>query len=648
MKTTYHVSKSFFILLFMVICTIQVTAKVIENPSFGLRNTCVLSITKIEKTSKETKLYFHAQYIPHNWIRLQDSVFIEDITTGKRYYPIRFEGFEANKEVYMPESGKMDFSIIYPAIQKNIKVINWKENQDKDSWKIWDISMDSKKNKKEPFDYQVPKTVTDQPKDNGADFTKDNFFKTDSAYITGYLKGYDARIGFTTGIIYCSNELTRQDYPTVVKINPDGKFEAKLLLYYPIESHIFINNCSIPFYIEPGQHLDIQLNIDDLLYTQYGFDHKFPIIYTSPTADICQQVKEEYYTNMNDKSEYTKALNSLYKGLEKIHTPSQIIDKFIPLYEKEKVKVDSIIQADRYSPKAAHLKRNRETYRLGYRLLDFVDIRTDYASKDTTNACLKAPVEKNFYDFMKYIPIDDEVSLACMDYGIFINRFEYNKTLYNRELDINANFNRATPPYTMYDKFKNTFLWQLSTLRCIHVYKNELASGKISVRPNVFRNSTIISYANNLLSQTENEKKSYDLPDNEASRMFKKLIAPYKGKYIFVDFWGTTCGPCRAGIEAMAPLRKELRNNTQIQFLYITGTETSPSKKSYEEYVEKNLKGFPSLLLSSAEYLYLRELFHFNGIPRYVFIDRDGKIIDENYNSYQLNTFLKEKGIKSE
>src|SRR5574344_170784 len=232
---------------------------------------------------------------------------------------------------------------------------------------------------------QVTAEVIDQSKDNGVDFTKDSFFKTDSAYITGYLKGYDSKLGFTNGIIYCSNELTKQDYPTIVKISPDGRFEAKLLLYYPIENIICISDYSIPFYIEPGQHLDIQLNMDDLLYTQNHFDHNIPITYTSPTNDICQQVKEDYYKYLNNKSEYAEALNSVFKGEEKISTPSQFIDKIMPLYEKNKVKVDSIIQADRYSPKAAHLKRNREAYRLGYSLLIFLRNRVYDAENDTTN-----------------------------------------------------------------------------------------------------------------------------------------------------------------------------------------------------------------------------------------------------------------------
>lgn len=647
MKTTYHLSKSLFILLFLIICTVKVTAKVIYNPPFEGRNTCILSITKIEKTSKETKLYFHVHFIPHSWIQLRDSVFLADTETGKLFYPIRFEGFDPNKKMYMPESGEMDFSIVYPVIPKSVKKMDWKENDDKSSCQIWGISMAGKKEKVNPFVYQVPKAATDQPKDSGKDFTKDNFFRTDSAYITGYLKGYNPKFGLTTGIIYCCNQLTRQDYPTIVKISPDGSFETKLILYYPIESHIVINDFVIPFYIEPGQHIDIQVNMDDLLYTQYRLNHNIPVVYTSPTADICKQVKDDFYAY---GSEYLQTMNQLYQPEAMKYTPSQVIEKFVPLYEKRKAEVDSIITVDNYTPKAAHLKRNREATVLGYRLLDFVDTRDYYARKDTANISLKVPIEKNFYDFMKEMPTDDEVALANNEYSMFLNRFEVNNTLYDETLDLNCNYSKIALSYTMYDKFKGTFLWQLSTLRRIFgdEYKKMIANGDMSVKPNIFKNPVIISYAKALLSKINNVKKPYELPDNEASRMFKKLIAPYKGKYIFIDFWGTTCGPCRAGIEEMAHFRKEMQGNPDFQFLYITGAGTSPSEYDYNEYVAKHLKGFPSVYLKDAEYLYMRELFHFNGIPHYVMVDRDGKIMDENYNysSYMLDHFLNEKGIR--
>ncbi len=104
MKINYHKCRLLLILLLSVI-TVKITAKVINNPPFEGRNTCILSITKIERTSKYTKLHFHAH------ISILKSYVIRLYwLTGKSYYPIRFEGFEANKEIYLPESGQMDFS----------------------------------------------------------------------------------------------------------------------------------------------------------------------------------------------------------------------------------------------------------------------------------------------------------------------------------------------------------------------------------------------------------------------------------------------------------------------------------------------------------------------------------------------------------
>ena len=42
------------------------------------------------------------------------------------------------------------------------------------------------------------------------------------------------------------------------------------------------------------------------------------------------------------------------------------------------------------------------------------------------------------------------------------------------------------------------------------------------------------------------------------------------------------------------------------------------------------------------------ELFHFNGIPRYVLLDRDGKLLDENFPMYNIELFLKESKIRKE
>lgn len=61
-----------------------------------------------------------------------------------------------------------------------------------------------------------------------------------------------------------------------------------------------------------------------------------------------------------------------------------------------------------------------------------------------------------------------------------------------------------------------------------------------------------------------------------------------------------------------------------MQFIFITSEGESP-EKPYKEYVEKNLKGEAVYRIPSSDYQRLRELFSFNGIPRYILVGRDGK-----------------------
>lgn len=111
---------------------------------------------------------------------------------------------------------------------------------------------------------------------------------------------------------------------------------------------------------------------------------------------------------------------------------------------------------------------------------------------------------------------------------------------------------------------------------------------------------------------------------------------------MFVDFWATTCGPCRGGIQATADLRKQYHNHPEFQFVYITSENESP-EKSYTDYVEKHLKGEACYRLTDTEYKYMRQLFQFNGIPHYVVVEKDGSISTEKVGVHNLADFLKRR-----
>jgi len=123
------------------------------------------------------------------------------------------------------------------------------------------------------------------------------------------------------------------------------------------------------------------------------------------------------------------------------------------------------------------------------------------------------------------------------------------------------------------------------------------------------------------------------LPKGKDADIFSKLIAPYKGKYLFVDFWGTSCGPCRWGIEEKKSTREKYKNNGVFEFVFITCPQWTPDKNAYEKYAkEQGLEH--SIIVSNDDFNYMQQLFRFTGVPHYLFIDPEGKILDVDFEMY--------------
>ena len=100
------------------------------------------------------------------------------------------------------------------------------------------------------------------------------------------------------------------------------------------------------------------------------------------------------------------------------------------------------------------------------------------------------------------------------------------------------------------------------------------------------------------------------------------------------------------GIETTAQLRKDYKNHPEIQFIYITDERSSP-RKTYDEYVAKNLEGEVSYRIGKNEFEYLRELFKFNGIPHYELIQKDGSVTINPPTAWELEEYVQKHFKKS-
>jgi thiol-disulfide isomerase/thioredoxin len=136
------------------------------------------------------------------------------------------------------------------------------------------------------------------------------------------------------------------------------------------------------------------------------------------------------------------------------------------------------------------------------------------------------------------------------------------------------------------------------------------------------------------------EKSAYELSNSYDATIFKELIAPFKGKILLVDFWATTCGPCVYNIKQSKQLREKYKNSQDVEFIFITPDDLSP-ENAYNNFV-KEQELIHTYRIKADHYHYLRQLFRFNGIPRYVLVDKEGRILDDNFSSYQTEMRLKE------
>ena len=150
----------------------------------------------------------------------------------------------------------------------------------------------------------------------------------------------------------------------------------------------------------------------------------------------------------------------------------------------------------------------------------------------------------------------------------------------------------------------------------------------------------LVEKGQQILAKTfpDHELKAYELPKGIATDIFKKIIDPFKGKVLFVDFWAISCGPCVGGIKRMKATREKYVNNPNFDFVFVTDERGSPEDR-YNKFVEEQaLKN--TFRLAKDDYNYLRQLFQFNGIPRYVLIDKEGNVLNNNFSMYQFDTEL--------
>ena len=132
------------------------------------------------------------------------------------------------------------------------------------------------------------------------------------------------------------------------------------------------------------------------------------------------------------------------------------------------------------------------------------------------------------------------------------------------------------------------------------------------------------------IAYIESLKRTDHLTESkDADHLFAQLIEPYRGKVIYLDIWGTWCGPCKDQMKYAGAIKEKLKDE-EVVFMYLADRSPEVSWKNIIR--EYHLTG-PNVVhynLPDEQQQMLERRLGISSFPTFILIDREGRIVDRN------------------
>ena len=153
---------------------------------------------------------------------------------------------------------------------------------------------------------------------------------------------------------------------------------------------------------------------------------------------------------------------------------------------------------------------------------------------------------------------------------------------------------------------------------------------------NIFFKDVVVEKNEDMMRDIEEDEAKADprilsasivegLEDGKA--ILDKIVAPYKGKIVYLDIWGVGCGGCMTYLQHISPDIKQQLKDNDIVYLYLA---TERNIGSWKYYITKFGLTSPNCVhynLPKKQFYAVKDYIGEQGIPAFRLFDKEGNMI---------------------
>lgn len=108
----------------------------------------------------------------------------------------------------------------------------------------------------------------------------------------------------------------------------------------------------------------------------------------------------------------------------------------------------------------------------------------------------------------------------------------------------------------------------------------------------------------------------------------KSKLEDFKGKYVYIDLWATWCGYCLKELPYLKIVEGKYQEKNLV---FVSISEDYPQDVAkWKKMIKDKEMGGVQLIASKDTQVQLNSFFKISGVPRFIILDPNGKIVDAN------------------